>query len=70
MDNAVRHCNEGDRVVIDLQLDGAEVEVSIRDTGLGIPESDVEHLFEPHFRAENSVKGRGGHSGLGCFKLE
>ena len=65
VDNAVRHCNEGDRVVIDLQLDGAEVEVSIRDTGLGIPESDVEHLFEPHFRAENSVKGRGGHSGLG-----
>ena len=65
VDNAVRHCKEGDQVVIGLQLEGAEVEVSIRDTGLGIPEPDLEHLFEPHFRATNSVKGGWGNSGLG-----
>ncbi|PCI45316.1 MAG: two-component sensor histidine kinase [Moraxellaceae bacterium] len=65
VDNAVRHCNEGDQVSIELQVSDENVAISVRDTGVGIPDADLEHLFEPHFRASNSVKGKGVNSGLG-----
>ena len=65
VDNAVRHCDEGDQVSIDLHVADGNVAVSVRDTGAGIHSADIEHLFEPHFRARNSVKGKGVNSGLG-----
>ena len=65
VDNAVRHCDEGDQVSIDLHVADGNVAVSVRDTGTGIPSADIDRLFEPHFRARNSVKGKGVNSGLG-----
>ncbi|NCO27927.1 MAG: hypothetical protein COZ65_04395 [Caldiserica bacterium CG_4_8_14_3_um_filter_35_18] len=39
--------------------------LQVKDTGPGIPERDISHLFEPFFRVENSRSRVGGGSGLG-----
>ena len=39
------------------------ISVTIADQGIGIPEEDQKHLFEPFFRASNAVNLPG--SGLG-----
>jgi signal transduction histidine kinase len=41
------------------------VEVTIRDTGIGIPEMDKKHLFEQFFRASNAVSQAIQGTGLG-----
>jgi two-component system phosphate regulon sensor histidine kinase PhoR len=40
-------------------------EVTIRDTGIGIPETDKKHLFEQFFRASNAVKQAIQGTGIG-----
>jgi signal transduction histidine kinase len=41
------------------------VDVRVSDDGVGIPDADVEHLFEPFYRADKSrTKATGGY-GLG-----
>jgi|GEM_PF-2088432 len=40
-----------------------QVEVSVRDFGMGMPEDEVSHLFEPFFRASNATEYAG--TGLG-----
>jgi len=65
LDNAIRHCDDGDHISVQLNAQQDRVEISVTDTGLGIPPADLPRLFEPHFRAGNSVKGKGANSGLG-----
>jgi two-component system, NtrC family, sensor kinase len=36
-----------------------DVEITVRDTGVGIPEKDVEHIFEPFFSTKENGKGVG-----------
>ncbi len=41
------------------------VRVTIRDTGIGIAQKDLVHIFEPFYRAERSRNRQSGSSGLG-----
>jgi signal transduction histidine kinase len=61
--NAVKYTPAGGQVSVDLRQRGDEVVVTVTDTGVGIPESDLPHLFEEFFRASN-VK-RAGITGTG-----
>jgi signal transduction histidine kinase len=38
--------------------------VSVKDEGIGIPEKDLQHIFEPFFRASNTGKFDGHGVGL------
>ena len=38
---------------------GDYIELAINDTGSGIPEGDLEHVFEPFFSAKEKVSGIG-----------
>ncbi len=44
---------------------GEQVEVRVRDTGEGIPEEDLPHLFESFYRGEKSRNRATGGAGLG-----
>lgn len=59
--NAVKY---GERAHVRI-TDGAELGISIRDEGEGIPDADLEHVFEPFYRLESSRSRDTGGTGLG-----
>jgi signal transduction histidine kinase len=59
--NALRHTPEGGEVLVSLSLEGEEgrraVRVRVADSGKGIPEVDLPHLFDPFFRGTGRRRG-------------
>jgi len=67
LDNAIRHTAPGGTVWIDAVLDesGAEAVVSVRDACGGIPEEDLDHVFELAYRGDAARTPGSGGAGLG-----
>ncbi len=61
LDNARKYSPDGKPIVIELLQEPAQVVLQITDEGIGIPEDDLSHLFEPFHRASNvsTVPGSG-----------
>ncbi|HYN27464.1 MAG TPA: ATP-binding protein [Burkholderiales bacterium] len=62
LDNALAY---GQRADITVREEGRTVNVAIADGGPGIPERDIERVFEPFYRVEGSRNRNSGGSGLG-----
>jgi len=54
IDNAINHTPESGQVDIQLEASGESIEVSVTNTGEGIPEDDIEHIFDRYFTKSNS----------------
>src|SRR4051794_36606704 len=65
LDNAVKYSAQGSVVEVRGRQDGEWVEISVRDRGIGIPEADLEHIFERFYRVEGAKARHLGGSGLG-----
>ncbi|MBF0510129.1 MAG: response regulator [Deltaproteobacteria bacterium] len=67
--NAVKFTEEGEVVlevkVLFLAEDRADVLFSVRDTGIGIPQDKIEHIFSPFTQADGSTTRKYGGTGLG-----
>lgn len=63
--NAIRHTPAGGKVTITAWRDGSQVYISVADTGEGISESDLPHIFERFYRGDKSRNRGTGGSGLG-----
>jgi len=61
--NAIHATGPKGRIKIRLQKDGEQAILTIQDTGQGIPQEDLERIFEPFF----STKPTGEGTGLGLF---
>jgi len=57
--NAIQAMPNGGELYIDADRDGAYLRVSVRDTGVGIPEEDIEKIFEPFFTTKEAGEGTG-----------
>jgi signal transduction histidine kinase len=66
LNNAFKYCKpESDPVKIALERRASDVMVRIEDHGIGIPQEELAHIFEPFYRVDKSrSKGTGGY-GLG-----
>jgi signal transduction histidine kinase len=62
--NAIKFTNEG-RVEIGVQLDGNELLYRVSDTGIGIPESELENVFAEFRQVDSTVTREFGGTGLG-----
>jgi heavy metal sensor kinase len=65
LDNAVKYTPSGGRIIISLAADPAGASVAVRDNGIGIPESDLSHVFERFYRVDESRNRDAGGAGLG-----
>lgn len=65
-DNAVKYTPSG-RISIGLTGNTDVVQFFIRDTGPGIPPTDIPHLFQKFYRVDNSATRTIGGTGLGLF---
>ena len=65
VENGLRHTNSGGSINIRLTPDARFIAIEVSDTGIGIPPEDLPHVFEPHYKAGNSVRENTAHGGLG-----
>lgn len=71
LSNAVKYSHPNEKVTVGLRLvDTRYVQVSIADTGIGIPEKDKSRIFSKFFRAENALLSEADGSGLGLFVVK
>ena len=63
--NAVRYSPPGANVAIDVQRAGKRLEVVVRDGGPGVPEKDLQLIFEPFYRVDAARNRAVGGDGLG-----
>ena len=69
IENAIQYTSEGGRVIVSTgreEVDGrAWAIATVADTGIGIPEEELPHIFERFFRGEESRKMQMSGTGLG-----
>ena len=64
-DNALKYTPEGGSVDISLKAEDGWAKIAVTDTGMGIPEEDLAHIFDRFFRSEQSRSRSTGGTGLG-----
>ncbi|SFK53514.1 sensor histidine kinase [Salinicoccus halodurans] len=61
--NAVKYSSDGDEITVTLEDRGTHVEVSVRDTGEGIRQEELDMIFDRFYRVDAARSSEG--SGLG-----
>jgi PAS domain S-box-containing protein len=74
--NAIKFTEAGEVVVqtslVHRDEDEVELQISVRDTGIGVPESERERIFEPFEQVDNTMRRKVSGTGLGlaiCKRL-
>ena len=65
LDNAVQYTPSGGKIEIKARANGHDVIFTVSDTGIGIPESDLERIFERFYRVDAARSREAGGTGLG-----
>jgi heavy metal sensor kinase len=65
IDNATRYTPEWGNIRIAAILRNGNVRVTIKDTGIGIPEDEIPHIFDRFYRVDKSRSREDGGTGLG-----
>jgi PAS domain S-box-containing protein len=67
LDNAVKYSPDGGDVRLRLERNGNSVRLSVRDTGLGIPQKEQRRIFEKFYRLDPHMRRGVGGTGLGLY---
>ena len=70
IDNAVKYTPANGTVIVHADPTPAGVEVTVQDTGIGIPKDQLPHLFTKFFRAGNAKVFKTSGSGLGLYVVK
>ncbi len=65
LDNAVKYSNPRTKIGVATRQDGAWVEISVTDQGIGIPRADLDRIFERFYRVDPARSRATGGTGLG-----
>ena len=65
VDNAIKYTPKGGKVTLGLQRVENWAQLSVADTGIGIPAQDLPHVFERFYRVDKARSRAAGGAGLG-----
>lgn len=65
LSNGIKYTNEGGQIIIENWSNDNYYAISIQDNGLGIPESEIPHIFERFYRVDKSRNKETGGIGVG-----
>lgn len=65
--NAVTYSKPGSKIEVSALFKGVQLVTSIKDTGEGIPESAIPHLFTKFFRVSGALEQGSKGTGLGLY---
>ncbi|MCD8321910.1 MAG: HAMP domain-containing histidine kinase [Oscillospiraceae bacterium] len=65
VENAIKYNVQNGDVTLSLRRERATVILTVEDTGIGIPEEDIGHVFERFYRVDKARSRASGGSGLG-----
>ena len=65
IENAIKYTPDGGKISVSLQKMGRDAVLEISDTGVGIPEDDVAHVFDRFYRVDKARSRDTGGTGLG-----
>lgn len=65
IDNAVKYSEKGDKVTVRVTSLDTTIEISVSDEGIGIPQSDIDRIFERFYRVDRARSRGTGGTGLG-----
>lgn len=65
LDNAVKYTPAGGTITLSCHSDGQTVRCSVSDTGIGIPQDEIDKVFARFYRVDQSRNKESGGSGLG-----
>ena len=59
IDNAVKYTEKGGLVLVVQTREEGCVQIVVKDTGVGIPAADIDHVKEKFFKSNKTVRGSG-----------
>ncbi len=65
LDNAIKYTPDGGSVSVRWGRDGSQARIEVSDTGIGIPASEQQRIFERFFRVDRARSRQLGGTGLG-----
>ena len=67
LSNAINYTSPGGKVEIATEVFPTELKTAISDTGVGIPQEALPHLFSKFFRVSNQLQKTSKGTGLGLY---
>jgi signal transduction histidine kinase len=70
VENAFQYTRKGGQVEVSVGVIDGNIQVDVKDNGIGIPEKQHAGIFNKFFRADNAKKERADGSGLGLYIIK
>lgn len=65
LSNAIKYTMEEGKITVSMYKKAGKIEVCVEDTGIGIPQEDIERIFERFYRVDKARSRKLGGTGLG-----
>lgn len=70
LSNAIKYTPETGTILVSVGQNDKKWYISVKDSGIGIPQSEQKYLFKRFFRAKNAINSRETGSGIGLLLVQ